>query len=148
ELLSVNPRVQTFVNENMKELEGKSGDPASFSLLERLLSEQFYVLSYWQNVNEEINYRRFFTITDLVGVRVEDPLVFEATHSLITRLASQPPVDGLRIDHIDGLRDPLAYVNRLREQSSKDPGTGNSREFFVFVEKLLGRTERLAREWP
>jgi (1->4)-alpha-D-glucan 1-alpha-D-glucosylmutase len=148
QLVNANAQVETFLRERLAELTGEWGDPASFSPLERLLAEQFYVLSYWQNVNEEINYRRFFTITDLVGVRVEDPLVFEATHSLITRLASQPPVDGLRIDHIDGLRDPLAYVNRLREQSSKDPGTENSREFFVFVEKILGRTERLPREWP
>ncbi len=148
QLVNANAQVDAFLRDRVDEFLGQRGDPASFSPLERLLAEQFYVLSYWQNVNEEINYRRFFTITDLVGVRVEDPLVFEATHSLITRLASQPPVDGLRIDHIDGLRDPLAYVNRLCEQLGKDPGSENSREFFVFVEKILGRTERLPREWP
>jgi (1->4)-alpha-D-glucan 1-alpha-D-glucosylmutase len=148
QLVNANPEVETFLRERLAEFIGERGDSSSFSLLERLLAEQFYVLSYWQNVNEEINYRRFFTITDLVGVRVEDPLVFEATHGLILRLASQAPVDGLRVDHIDGLRDPLAYLNRLREQVGKYPGFDNSRETYIFVEKILGRTERLPREWP
>ncbi|MCU1242879.1 MAG: malto-oligosyltrehalose synthase [Candidatus Acidoferrum typicum] len=148
QLVNSNADVEGFLHERLGEFTGRRGDPASFSPLERLLADQFYVLSYWQNVNEEINYRRFFTITDLVGVRVEDPLVFEATHGLIMRLAAQPPVDALRIDHIDGLRDPLAYLNRLREQLGKDSPVGHSREISLFVEKILGRTERLPREWP
>ncbi len=146
QVVNGNADVESFLRERLIEFAGQANDPASFSPLERLLAEQFYVLSYWQNVNEEINYRRFFTITDLVGVRVEDSRVFEATHALITRLAGQPPVDGLRIDHIDGLRDPLAYLNRLREQLSNDPAP--TREISIFVEKILGRRERLPREWP
>jgi (1->4)-alpha-D-glucan 1-alpha-D-glucosylmutase len=148
QLVSSSAEVEAFLNDRLRELMGQPGDPASFSSLEKLLAEQFYVLSYWQNVNEEINYRRFFTITDLVGVRVEDPLVFEATHGLITRLAAQPPVDGLRIDHIDGLRDPLAYLNRLREQLGKESSSGEPRELPIYVEKILARRERLPREWP
>src|SRR5258708_9551240 len=148
QLVSSSAEVEAFLNDRLRELMGQPGDPASFSSLEKLLAEQFYVLSYWQNVNEEINYRRFFTITDLVGVRVEDPMVFEATHGLITRLAAQPPVDGLRIDHIAGLLDPLAYLNRLREQLGKEPALEHSREICVFVEKILARRERLPREWP
>ena len=147
-LVTANQDVQVFLRERLDEFMGQPGDPASFSPMERILAEQFYVLSYWQNANEEINYRRFFTITDLVGVRVEDPLVFEATHGLLMRLAAQPPVDGLRVDHIDGLRDPLAYLNRLREQIAKDPALERPSETYVFVEKILGRTERLPREWP
>jgi (1->4)-alpha-D-glucan 1-alpha-D-glucosylmutase len=148
QLVSSSAEVEAFLNDRLRELMGQPGDPASFSSLEKLLAEQFYVLSYWQNVNEEINYRRFFTITDLVGMRIEDPLVFEATHGLITRLAAQPPVDGLRIDHIDGLRDPLAYLNRLREQLAKESGQGEPRKVPIFVEKILARRERLPREWP
>ena len=150
QLVSTSPEVEAFLNDRLRDLMGQVNDPASFSALERLLAEQFYVLSYWQNVNEEINYRRFFTITDLVGVRVEDPLVFEATHGLITRLAAQPPVDGLRVDHIDGLRDPLAYLNRLREQLGKESASapGEPREVPIFVEKILARRERLLLEWP
>src|ERR1700730_2596657 len=135
--VAANKEVQKFLEANLADFAGKRKQPSSFALIERLLAEQFYVLTYWQNVNEEINYRRFFTITDLVGVRVEDPLVFDASHGLITRLAGQPPVDGLRIDHIDGLRDPLAYLNRLREQLSNDPAL--TRETSIFVEKILGR---------
>jgi (1->4)-alpha-D-glucan 1-alpha-D-glucosylmutase len=148
QLVNSSAEVEAVLNDRLRELMGQPGDPASFSSLEKLLAEQFYVLSYWQNVNEEINYRRFFTITDLVGVRVEDPLVFEATHGLITRLAAQPPVDGLRIDHIDGLRDPLAYLNRLREQLGKDSASGEPPEVPVYVEKILACRERLPREWP
>jgi (1->4)-alpha-D-glucan 1-alpha-D-glucosylmutase len=150
QLVSTSPEVEAFLNDRLHNLMGQPNDPASFSPLERLLSEQFYVLSYWQNVNEEINYRRFFTITDLVGVRVEDPLVFEATHGLITRLATQPPVDGLRVDHIDGLRDPLAYLNRLHEQLGKESASapGEPREVPIFVEKILARREQLPQEWP
>src|SRR6266481_2320619 len=148
QLVNANAQVDAFLRDRVDEFLGQRGDPASFSPLEKLLAEQFYVLSYWQNVNEEINYRRFFTITDLVGVRAEDPMVFEATHGLITRLAALPPVDGLRIDHIDGLRDPLAYLNRLREQLGKESGSGEPREVPIYVEKILARRERLPREWP
>src|ERR1700730_907980 len=143
-----NKDVQRFLGANLADFAGQRRQPSSFAFLERLLAEQFYVLTYWQNVNEEINYRRFFTITDLVGVRVEDPLVFDATHGLIMRLAAQPPVDGLRVDHIDGVRDPLAYLNRLREQLAKDAALDHPREICVFVEKILARKERLPREWP
>jgi (1->4)-alpha-D-glucan 1-alpha-D-glucosylmutase len=142
-----NEEVQRFLQGALREFAGVAGRPASFSPLEQLLAEQFYVLSYWQNVNEEINYRRFFTITDLVGVRIEDPRVFEATHALILRLAAQAPVDGLRVDHIDGLRDPLAYLNRLREQLASH-SSDQSAETAIFVEKILGRDEQLPRDWP
>src|SRR2546423_1811546 len=143
QLAYANSDVQAFLDKNITELQGNPGDPASFSQLERLLSDQFYVLSYWQNVNEEINYRRFFTISDLVGLRVEDPLVFDATHSLIKRFVEQGIAGGLRIDHIDGLRDPAAYLSRLGEQTTS-PAAGNvSNQFPLFVEKILASTETL-----
>jgi (1->4)-alpha-D-glucan 1-alpha-D-glucosylmutase len=148
QLASANPDVQTFLDRNIKKLEGNPGDPASFSQLERLLSEQFYVLSYWQNVNEEINYRRFFTISDLVGLRVEDPLVFDATHSLVKRFVEQGIAGGLRIDHIDGLRDPMAYLTRLREQIAPPVAGNTANPLPVFVEKILASTENLRSEWP
>lgn len=146
QLASGNTDVESFLQTRLREFTGRVNDPASFSPMERLLAEQFYVLSYWQNVNEEINYRRFFTITDLVGMRVVDSRVFDATHGLILRLARQDPVDGLRIDHIDGLRDPLAYLTRLREQLASDSPI--ARDVALFVEKILARTERLPRDWP
>jgi (1->4)-alpha-D-glucan 1-alpha-D-glucosylmutase len=140
--------VERFLNANLADFGGKRREPSSFALLERLLAEQFYMLTYWQNVNEEINYRRFFTITDLVGMRVEDPLVFDATHALVKRLAEQRAVDALRIDHIDGLRDPLTYLNRLKEQLIATPGAGEAKQVSIFVEKILARNEQLPADWP
>jgi len=93
------------------------------------------------------NYRRFFTIADLVGVRVEDPLVFEATHGYILRLVSKSPAAGLRVDHIDGLRDPLAYLNRLQERLASDDSHKASPPY-VLVEKILARHESLPEDWP
>jgi (1->4)-alpha-D-glucan 1-alpha-D-glucosylmutase len=136
----------TFVQENVSDINGREGDPGSFGFLQRLLAEQNYKLAFWQNLNESINYRRFFTITDLVGVRVEDPVVFEATHGYILRLLSKHHA-GLRVDHIDGLRDPLAYLNKLQERLSSDE-TRKETPSYVLVEKILARQESLPEDWP
>jgi len=140
--------VSQFIQETLAEFNGKENDPSSFSNLQRLLGEQYYVLTYWQNVNETINYRRFFTITDLVGMRVEDSLVFDATHSLILRLISRGAVTGLRIDHIDGLRDPLAYLKRLQERLAAEDDSNTGQQAYVVVEKILARHEDLPSDWP
>jgi (1->4)-alpha-D-glucan 1-alpha-D-glucosylmutase len=139
--------VATFIEENVREINGKEGDPGSFRFLQQLLAEQNYKLAFWQNVNESINYRRFFTIADLVGVRVEDPIVFEATHGLILRLVSKNPFAGLRVDHIDGLRDPVAYLNKLQERLSSDEARKET-PAYVLVEKILARHENLPDDWP
>lgn len=131
----------------LEEINGKVGDPASFGELQRLLAEQNYKLAFWQNLNESINYRRFFTIAELVGIRVEDPIVFEATHGYILRLVARNPTAGLRIDHIDGLRDPLTYLNRLQERLANDE-TKSERPAYVIVEKILAPHEDLPDDWP
>jgi (1->4)-alpha-D-glucan 1-alpha-D-glucosylmutase len=113
-----------------------------------LLAEQNYKLAYWQNLNESINYRRFFTIADLVGVRVEDPVVFEATHGSLCRLISKGPFTGLRVDHIDGLRDPFAYLIKLQERLASPDAPASSSPSYVLVEKILSRQESLPRDWP
>ena len=120
QLLSGDAKVNDFVQQNLRGLEGNPKDPSTFTSFENLLAQQHYVLAYWQNVNEEINYRRFFTINDLVGLRIQDPLVFDATHALVLRLVEQRMVAGLRIDHIDGLRDPLGYLRQLSERVASD----------------------------
>src|SRR6266404_3241320 len=148
QLVSANADVHAFLLDNLKDFEGVQSNPASFSPLERLLAEQFYILAYWQNLNQEINYRRFFTITDLVGARVEDPLVFESTHSQVARQVEQNAVSGLRIDHIDGLRDPLGYLNRLNERIAQPAPSAESKRIPVYVEKILARNERLRSDWP
>jgi len=148
QLAAGSQEVMQFIQENLADFNGKEGDPSSFADLQRLLGEQYYVLAFWRNVNETINYRRFFTITDLVGMRVEDSLVFDATHGLILRLISRGAVAGLRIDHIDGLRDPLAYLKRLQERVAAEDGVEPGGEAYVLVEKILARNEDLPNDWP
>jgi (1->4)-alpha-D-glucan 1-alpha-D-glucosylmutase len=143
-----NREVQRFVRDNLRIFNGRRNQPSSFRNLDRLLSEQAYVLAYWQDVNEGINYRRFFTITDLVGMRVEDPVVFEAIHHMILQLIERKVVTGLRIDHIDGLRDPLGYLRRLQERAGGSQKKANSNSFYVIVEKILSGAEKLPRDWP
>ncbi|MCG2800593.1 MAG: malto-oligosyltrehalose synthase, partial [Cellulomonas sp.] len=106
--------------------------------LTELLDRQHYRLAYWRVADEELNYRRFFDVDTLVAVRVEDPEVFEATHGLILELVRSGLVDGLRIDHPDGLADPAGYLARLRE------ATGGA---WVVVEKILAGPEELAGDW-
>ena len=146
-LIASSKEVAKHVEENVADINGKEGDPGSFGFVQRLLAEQNYKLAFWQNLNESINYRRFFTIADLVGVRVEDPLVFEATHGYILRLVSKSPAAGLRVDHIDGLRDPLAYLNKLQERLASDDSHKGSPPY-VLVEKILSRHESLPEDWP
>ena len=148
QLGSSNAYVHTFLQQNLKDFDGEPGNPSSFSLLERLLDEQNYVLAYWQNVNVEINYRRFFTINDLVGIRVQDSLVFEATHAFVNRMVEQGVVSSLRVDHIDGLRDPLGYLNRLNERLTSHDPSNTSTIVPIFVEKILARSEQLPVDWP
>jgi (1->4)-alpha-D-glucan 1-alpha-D-glucosylmutase len=142
------PEIRTFVNANLKIFNGRHGVASTFRYLDQLLSDQAYVLSYWQNANAEINYRRFFSINDLVGVRVEDPMVFEATHNVIFHLIERGAVTGLRIDHIDGLRDPLGYLRRVQERLQNSAERTNAEQFYVVVEKILSGREELPREWP
>ncbi|MEZ5963133.1 MAG: malto-oligosyltrehalose synthase [Planctomycetota bacterium] len=92
---------------------------------------------HWRLAGEIAGYRRFFDINDLVGVRVEEPAVFDATHALVLDLLQRGLVHGLRVDHIDGLRDPGAYLRRLAEAAD-----------FVVVEKILCGAERLPTGWP
>ncbi len=103
-----------------------------------LVDRQHYRLAYWKVADEELNYRRFFDVGTLAAVRVEDPDVFEATHRLTTGLVADGLVDGLRIDHPDGLADPQGYLERLAE------ATGDA---WVVVEKILAPDEELPEDW-
>ncbi|WP_427919319.1 malto-oligosyltrehalose synthase [Streptomyces sp. cg40] len=107
--------------------------------LERLLDAQWYRLGWWRLARTELNYRRFFSISELIGVRVEDPEVFEATHGKILQLLREGVVDGLRVDHPDGLADPDDYLMRLHE------ATGGR---WTVVEKILADGEHLPASWP
>jgi (1->4)-alpha-D-glucan 1-alpha-D-glucosylmutase len=153
--------VRSFLDARLRQFNGVAGHPGSFSLLEHLLSQQHYLLAYWQDPNEGINYRRFFAITDLVGVRAEDPIVFEATHGqlihLVAKGAKQGLRTGLRIDHIDGLLDPSGYLSRLQHALAEVPPPRvpqpdapplDALKTYLVVEKILAPGERLPEDWP
>ncbi|MEV6958008.1 malto-oligosyltrehalose synthase [Streptomyces sp. NPDC051207] len=114
--------------------EGTAGLP-----LPQLLDAQWYRPVWWRLARTELNYRRFFSISELIGVRVEDPEVFEATHATVLRLLREGVIDGLRVDHPDGLADPGGYLRRLHE------ATGGC---WTVVEKILADHEHLPASWP
>ena len=117
--------------------------PEGALALHELLERQHYRLCDWRNAGDEINWRRFFEIGDLIGMRVEQDDVFEAMHALLFRLAGEGLVDGVRLDHIDGLAEPAAYVQRLRqrlEALTQGP-------VYIVAEKILGAEESLPADW-
>jgi (1->4)-alpha-D-glucan 1-alpha-D-glucosylmutase len=115
-LINESPRIRAYIDETTATFVGTPGEASSFDPLHTLLEQQVYRLSYWRVASEEINYRRFFDINDLAGLRTEDPRVFEATHSRIFRWIAEGGVTSLRIDHPDGLADPAGYFRRLQER--------------------------------
>ena len=132
----------------LESLNGQAGDPASFDALEAILAQQHYRLVYWRVAGEEINYRRFFDINDLAGVRVEREDIFAATHHLLFNLVAQGIVTGVRIDHVDGLYDPTQYLIRLRDGLREAAQSLTDREIPIYVEKILELDEALPTEWP
>jgi (1->4)-alpha-D-glucan 1-alpha-D-glucosylmutase len=115
-LTAENDKVREFIEENVAHLNGKPGEPSSFDRLDKLLDAQAYRLSFWRVASDEINYRRFFDTNELAALSMERPEVFEATHELVFRLLGEGKVDGLRIDHPDGLFDPKQYLERLQRR--------------------------------
>lgn len=111
-----------------------------------LLDRQHYRLAWWRVANDELNWRRFFSINELAGVRVEDRQVFEKTHALCFRLWQEGLIDGVRIDHVDGLTDPAAYCRGLRARFDALARADGARVWIV-VEKILGPGEPLPTDW-
>jgi len=105
-----------------------------------LHAQQPWRLMSWRDAASDLSYRRFFEITGLVGMRVEDDQVFDDTHKLILELVHSGAVDGLRVDHVDGLADPRGYLMRLRQKAGDD--------CHITVEKILGKGEHLPDDWP
>ncbi len=119
-----------------------TAEATGFALTDDLLAAQHYRLVSWKRGNDEVNYRRFFDVDTLVGLRVEDPDVFAATHAVLLRLHDEGLVDGFRIDHVDGLVDPRGYLARLAGAAA---GAGDPP--WVVVEKILLGDEELAADW-
>jgi (1->4)-alpha-D-glucan 1-alpha-D-glucosylmutase len=119
--------------------------------LHRLLERQFFRLAWWRTAADEVNWRRFFDVSTLAAVRAERPEVFEASHALILRLFAERVIDGVRVDHVDGLVEPREYCLRLRQrlaesEPQRPPPRDGGRAYLV-VEKILGRGESLPGDW-
>ncbi len=142
-LVAADAHAAAALEASVRRFNGTRGEPASFDLLDRFLHDQAYRVAFWKTGREKLNFRRFFNINDLIGVRVEDPEVLAATHGLVFRLVREGLVTGLRVDHVDGLRDPLAYLLRLQDHLAPV-----RRDLFVVVEKILGHDEALPDGWP
>jgi (1->4)-alpha-D-glucan 1-alpha-D-glucosylmutase len=137
-LAAIEAAAATCLEEAARALEGKPGDPRSFEALHRLLEAQHYRLAYWRVADDEVNYRRFFDINELAGLRVERADCFERVHELVFRWLEAGKLDGLRIDHVDGLLDPRRYCEQLRARFSG---------LYLVVEKILAPHERLRADW-
>ncbi len=120
------------------------GRSAQTMALHHLLERQHYKLGHWRLASSDINYRRFFDVNTLAGLRVEDLATFDAMHRLVKRLIAEDKLQGLRLDHIDGLRDPAQYFQRLRRLIREAQG-GDGKPFYIVIEKILGEHEELPR---
>jgi (1->4)-alpha-D-glucan 1-alpha-D-glucosylmutase len=120
----------------------RAGPDRGAQTLHHLLERQHYKLGHWRLASSDINYRRFFDVNTLAGLRVEDAGTFETAHQLVRTLIAESKLQGLRLDHIDGLRDPAQYFTRLRRLVREAQG-GDPRPFYVIVEKILGEDEKL-----
>jgi (1->4)-alpha-D-glucan 1-alpha-D-glucosylmutase len=139
--------VRRAIEAHLQTVNGTEADPRSRDRLDAILAEQHYRLAHWKTGAHEVNYRRFFAIDTLIGLRMENPNVFRETHRLIGGLVREDVVTGLRIDHIDGLRNPLEYLERVQALALKENETA-TRPFYVAVEKILAEGEEIDRAWP
>ena len=148
-LVAADAGISTAVDRALAILAGDARDPASFDPLHELLEAQAFRLAYWRVASDDINYRRFFDVNDLAALRVENEAVFEATHRLVLQLIGSGTLDGLRIDHSDGLYDPLGYFRRLSRRIEQATAAGGvTRAVYLVAEKITASFERLPSEWP
>jgi (1->4)-alpha-D-glucan 1-alpha-D-glucosylmutase len=149
-LTDASEAIRRHIDAQVREFNGVSGRPESFDALHELLEEQAYRLAYWRTAAHEINYRRFFDINSLAGLRVEDPHVFTAIHGLLSQLLRDGVVTGVRVDHPDGLFDPERYFEMLQDLAAQAWGISRrsgSRPLYVVAEKILSGRERLPQSW-
>jgi (1->4)-alpha-D-glucan 1-alpha-D-glucosylmutase len=143
-LVERSPAIAQRIDAALARINGIVGDPRSFDAFEQLLDAQAFRLAYWRVATDEINYRRFFDVNDLAALRMNEPSVFERTHALILRLVESGHIDGLRIDHSDGLFDPQQYFEQLQARFG-DPA---EKPLYVVTEKILAIHEQLPETWP
>ena len=169
--------IRSFIGANILIFNGQKNQPRSLDLLDTLLNDQVYRLSHWRVATDEINYRRFFDINELAAVRIEDPKVFREVHRFVFRLIREGEVTGLRVDHPDGLYNPVEYFYRLQKSCftqiclRASPISGESAQeeemkrlydeellknsasplrvpFYIVGEKILMKGERIPEDWP
>jgi (1->4)-alpha-D-glucan 1-alpha-D-glucosylmutase len=156
ELCTRSPEIAGCIHRAVDLVNGNPADPASFEDLHELIKAQAFRLANWRVASDDINYRRFFDTNDLAGICTENEKVFEETHRFVLSLMAAGKVDGLRLDHPDGLYDPAQYFERLQHSLSaatNTSATGISNEVdagspYVVIEKILTGSERLPAEWP
>ncbi|MEO8124725.1 MAG: malto-oligosyltrehalose synthase, partial [Burkholderiales bacterium] len=150
------PALTSAIDAEVERLNGKVGTRASFDALDVLIDAQAYRLAQWRVASDQINYRRFFDINDLAALRMERPEVFEATHALVLSLAASGAVDGMRIDHPDGLADPAAYFRRLQVRYAELAGLDladkpgeplAAKPLYVVIEKIVAPHESVPTDW-
>ncbi len=144
DLCARSPAIAAHVERNVAAMNGVAQRRETFEALHQLLERQAYRLAYWRVAADEINYRRFFDINDLAGLRTQNEEVLEATHRKVLGWVGEGRVGGLRIDHPDGLYDPRGYLEWLRRQLE----TLGRPQLYVVVEKILAAHEHLPRGWP
>lgn len=145
------PEIAACVNAAVDSINGTPQNAASFEQLHELIKAQTFRLANWRVASDDINYRRFFDTNDLAAICMENEIVFEATHRLIMDFVAQGKVDGLRVDHPDGLYDPAQYFERLKraiaEATQRSEAT-DSGSRYVVIEKILTGSEKLPAAWP
>jgi (1->4)-alpha-D-glucan 1-alpha-D-glucosylmutase len=143
-LIAEDESIGKVIDAEVARMNGTPDDPRSFDDLDQLLVDQMYRLAYWRVATEEINYRRFFEINDLAAIRMEEPAVFDDMHELLLELVAQGRLQGVRLDHVDGLYAPAGYFEKLRTAlAAARPETS----IWVIAEKILSQNESLATSW-
>ena len=138
-LVAERPDVAQAVERALGRFRGEAEEPETWRRLDALIAGQHWRAAYFKVAADDINYRRFFNINELAGLRMEEPELFDLAHRFVLRMVADGTLDGLRIDHVDGLFDPTGYCARLREAAA--------RPFYLVVEKILARHERLREDW-
>ncbi len=146
------PQIADCIQQTIQIINGNPADPPSFEELHELIKVQAYRLANWRVAADDINYRRFFDTNDLAAICMENAAVFETTHHLVLSLIAEGKVDGLRVDHPDGLYDPVQYFERLKDSIATALGKANgaeacSADHYVLIEKILIGSERLPDGW-
>lgn len=148
-LIDGNPKLARAIDDGLRVLNGKPGVPSSFDELHALLDRQAFRVASWRVASDEINYRRFRDMNDLIALKVEQPRVFEAVHEVVLDLVREGRVTGLRIDSIDGVADPLLYLKAVQARCRTAHSSGDpERNIYLVVDKVLSDAERLPPRWP